>query len=90
VRLISNLETDTEKLIQIVLVGQPEFRAMLAVPSCASSRSESLRATTWRTQSRECEAYVRHRLAVAGVRARSFTAGALTGAQRVSGGRRDF
>jgi general secretion pathway protein A len=30
VRLISNLETDTEKLIQIVLMGQSELRAMLA------------------------------------------------------------
>ena len=31
-RLLSNLETDQEKLIQIVLMGQPEFQAKLAQP----------------------------------------------------------
>jgi general secretion pathway protein A len=32
-RLLSNLETSTEKLLQIILVGQPEFEAKLAQPS---------------------------------------------------------
>jgi general secretion pathway protein A len=40
-RLISNLETSTEKLLQIVLVGQPELDAKLAIRPCARSRSAS-------------------------------------------------
>ncbi|MCG8591492.1 MAG: AAA family ATPase [Proteobacteria bacterium] len=38
VRLLSNLETDTEKLMQIVLVGQPELLHMLAQPSLRQLR----------------------------------------------------
>jgi general secretion pathway protein A len=33
IRMLSNLETETEKLLQIVLVGQPELRELLAQPS---------------------------------------------------------
>ena len=40
VRLISNLETDTEKLIQIVLAGQPELGQLLEKRSCDRSTSE--------------------------------------------------
>ena len=32
VRLLTNLETDTQKLLQIILLGQPELRTMLARP----------------------------------------------------------
>jgi general secretion pathway protein A len=38
VRLLSNLETDTEKLLQIVLTGQPELRAKLAAPELRQLR----------------------------------------------------
>jgi len=38
VRLLSNLETDTEKLLQIVLTGQPELRRHLASPSLRQLR----------------------------------------------------
>jgi general secretion pathway protein A len=88
VRLISNLETDTEKLIQIVLVGQPEFRAMLARPELRQLAQRVTARYHLGTLSRvECEAYVRHRLRVAGGEGKIvFTAGALTVAQRVSGG----
>ena len=88
VRLISNLETDTEKLIQIVLVGQPEFRAMLARPELRQlAQRVTARYHLGALNRAECEAYVRHRLAVAGGEGKIvFTAGALTGAQRVSGG----
>jgi type II secretory pathway predicted ATPase ExeA len=47
VRLLSNLETPTSKLLQILLVGQPELNEMLDRPSCASSASGSCCATTW-------------------------------------------
>jgi len=33
IRMLSNLETDREKLLQIVLMGQPELRGLLALPS---------------------------------------------------------
>ena len=39
IRLISNLETDTEKLIKIVLMGQSELRECWPGTTCASSRS---------------------------------------------------
>ena len=31
-RLLTNLETDTQKLLQVVLIGQPELREALAKP----------------------------------------------------------
>ena len=33
IRMLSNLETDREKLIQIILIGQPELRDLMALPS---------------------------------------------------------
>jgi general secretion pathway protein A len=67
VRLISNLETDTEKLIQIVLLGQSELREHLS--------RRDLRQLAQRVTARyhldglsrtETEEYIRHRLHVAG------------------------
>jgi general secretion pathway protein A len=79
VRLISNLETATEKLIQIVLIGQPELNDMLA--------QRDLRQLAQRITARyhlnplgrsEMTQYIRHRLAVAGGIGRvDFSAGAL-------------
>jgi general secretion pathway protein A len=66
-RLLSNLETEREKLLTLVLIGQPELREMLEQPS--------LRQLAQRITSRshlepltldETRAYVRHRLVVAG------------------------
>ncbi len=80
VRLISNLETDTEKLIQIVLMGQSELHEMLG--------RRDLRQLAQRVTARfhltpldrgETEAYVKHRLAVAGGEGKvMFTGDALT------------
>ena len=67
VRLLTNLETNTQKLLQIILIGQPELRELLA-------RNE-LRQLAQRVTGRyhlnplsrdETTAYVRHRLRVAG------------------------
>jgi len=67
VRLISNLETDTEKLIQIILIGQSELREIL--------ERHDLRQLAQRVTARyhlsplsltETEEYVRHRIRVAG------------------------
>ena len=70
VRLLTNLETSTQKLLQIILIGQPELRTMLA--------RKDLRQLAQRITARfhltplnavETEAYLRHRFAVAGGRA---------------------
>ncbi len=88
IRLLSNLETDTEKLIQIVLLGQPELLEMLA--------RHDLRQLAQRVTARyhigplnraETEAYVQHRIQVAGGLGKVlFTKGALVAAHAVSGG----
>jgi general secretion pathway protein A len=38
-RLLTNLETSERKLLQIILIGQPELRDMVARPSWSSWRS---------------------------------------------------
>jgi general secretion pathway protein A len=66
VRLLSNLETDTQKLIQIVLIGQPELDAMLESPHLRQLRQRI--SVRWRLNSlsaSETREYVRHRLRVA-------------------------
>ena len=87
VRLLTNLETATQKLLQIILVGQPELREVLG-------RSE-LRQLAQRITGRyhlealtrpETLAYVRHRMRVAGATSDIFTAGALREVHRLSGG----
>jgi general secretion pathway protein A len=66
VRLLSNLETDTQKLIQIVLIGQPELDAMLESPHLRQLRQRI--SVRWRLNSlsaSETREYIRHRLRVA-------------------------
>ncbi|NBB93301.1 MAG: AAA family ATPase [Gammaproteobacteria bacterium] len=67
IRLLTNLETATDKLLQIILIGQPELRDLLSRPE--------LRQLAQRITARyhldplnrdETEAYVRHRLEIAG------------------------
>jgi len=88
VRLISNLETDTEKLIQIVLMGQSELQEML---SRRELRQLAQRVTAQYHLSPlsrpETEDYVAHRLRVAGGEGKvSFTPGALAVVHQRSGG----
>jgi type II secretory pathway predicted ATPase ExeA len=68
-RLLSNLETSTEKLLQIVLVGQPELEAKLAQPGLRQLRQRvSVQCRLDRLKDREVEDYVRLRLETAGAR----------------------
>jgi len=87
VRLLTNLETATQKLLQIILIGQPELREML-------DRTD-LRQLAQRITGRyhlnpllkhETVQYVRHRLRVAGAAGEIFTSAALAEMHRVSGG----
>jgi MSHA biogenesis protein MshM len=66
-RLLSNIETGKQKLIQIVMFGQPEFDDMLAHPrlrSLASRMSFSARLSA--LSPADCASYLRHRMTVAG------------------------
>ena len=87
VRLLTNLETNTQKLLQIILIGQPELRELL-------SRNE-LRQLAQRITGRyhlnplsheESAAYVLHRLRVAGATTDSFAPAALNEVFRLSQG----
>ena len=67
VRLLSNLETDTEKLLQIVLTGQPELLDKLADPSLRQLRQRiSIEHHVEALGREEVGAYLRHRVEVAG------------------------
>lgn len=87
VRLLTNLETDTQKLLQVVLLGQPELRDMLA--------RDDLRQLAQRITARfhltpldaaETAEYLRHRFRVAGGQRFPFDAGALRRLHARSGG----
>src|SRR5215469_9067249 len=87
VRLLTNLETNTQKLLQIILIGQPELRELLG-------RNE-LRQLAQRITGRyhlhplsrdETAAYVRHRLRVAGATTDIFSGSALSEVYRLSVG----
>lgn len=88
-RLISNLETEKRKLIQIVLFGQPELDDKLALPSARQLRQRIVfHYHLPPLQRRELRAYLDHRLRVAGYRGeRMFSRLALSALYRHSGGR---
>lgn len=88
VRLLSNLETDNQKLIQIVLLGQPELRDMLEDPALRQLRQRiTIRFHLGPLSEGELRQYVEHRLTVAGGRGiPSFEAGAITALARYSKG----
>jgi type II secretory pathway predicted ATPase ExeA len=67
IRLLTNLETFTEKLLQIVLVGQPELEHRLKQPQMRQLRQRlTLRAKTYPFTLDETKAYVQQRLRIAG------------------------
>ena len=87
VRLLTNLETATQKLLQIILIGQPELRELL-------DRTE-LRQLAQRITGRyhlkplsrhETQQYIRHRLRVAGASGEIFTPAALREVHRLAAG----
>lgn len=68
-RMLSNLETETEKLLQIILVGQPELRDLLEQPSLRQLNERiSVRYHLDELSKDDVPDYVGHRLAVAGDR----------------------
>ena len=88
IRMLSNLETPTSKLLQIILVGQPELAEKLARPELRQLRQRiELRHTLVPLDSREAAEYVRERLMIAGhPTGELFTGSALRAVHRLSGG----
>ncbi|MFZ2235926.1 MAG: AAA family ATPase [Dokdonella sp.] len=87
IRLLTNLETPTQKLLQIILLGQPELRDMLDRPELRQlAQRITARYHLTPLDSEETEAYVRHRLAVAGCTRSPFTRLGLKALFRRSGG----
>jgi len=67
VRLLSNLETEQQKLVQIVLVGQPELRDRLRKPEFRQlAQRITVRYHLERLSKDETAEYLHHRLAIAG------------------------
>ncbi|MDP6435768.1 MAG: AAA family ATPase [Gammaproteobacteria bacterium] len=87
IRLLTNLETASQKLLQITLIGQPELRTML---SRVDLRQLAQRITgryhLEPLSQEETEEYVRHRLSVAGGSGNIFTSQACRELYRLSGG----
>jgi general secretion pathway protein A len=66
-RLLSNLETDQEKLVQIVLMGQPELQARLDRPSLRQLKQRvALQCRLLPLEDKEVGSYVHFRLRAAG------------------------
>ena len=67
VRLLSNFETSSQKLMQILLVGQPELRAKLDAPELRQLKQRiGLRCHIGPLSPEETRLYIRHRLRIAG------------------------
>lgn len=87
VRLLTNLETATQKLLQIILIGQPELRDQLA--------REDMRQLSQRITARyhlepiscdETSSYIRHRLQICGTEHTLFTPRAMQRIHKLSEG----
>jgi general secretion pathway protein A len=87
VRLLTNLETSTQKLLQIILIGQPELRTLL--------QREDMRQLAQRVTARyrlepltreETRAYIKHRLHICGATRPIFNKSAVNRIYRLSGG----
>jgi len=77
IRLLTNLETSEKKLLQIILVGQPELNQILAQPSQRQTAQRiTARYHLMPLTLAETRHYIHHRLSVAGLEARVFSSSA--------------
>jgi len=87
VRLLTNLETATTKLLQIILIGQEELRSLLEQPDLRQLAQRITGRYHLSPLSRaESAGYVKHRMRVAGATAEAFTPAALREVHRLSNG----
>src|SRR4051812_22699992 len=88
IRVLSNLETDQEKLLHIILVGQPELLEKIRTPSMAQlDQRISIRCRLSLLSDQETDRYIHHRMNVAGGRGQvRFEPRAITEIHRASTG----
>jgi general secretion pathway protein A len=88
IRQLSNLETASQKLLQVILSGQPQLDLYLQDPALVQLKQRiSLKATLHRLNESDTVAYIQHRLKVAGARKQEiFTAAALQMVFEISDG----
>lgn len=71
IRMLSNLETEREKLLQIVFVGQPELNEILAAPALRQlSERIMVRYVLRALDQEDVQGYIEHRLAMGGAQGR--------------------
>ena len=86
-RLLTNLETNERKLLQIILLGQPELALMLDRPELRQlSQRIVARYHLGPLTKAEVAAYVRHRLEISGAQRQLFPAALMGRVYRLSGG----
>ena len=86
-RLLTNLETNERKLLQIILLGQPELALMLERPELRQlSQRIVARYHLGPLTKPEVAAYVRHRLEISGAQRQLFPAALMSRVYRLSGG----
>ena len=87
IRLLTNLETNTHKLLQIILLGQPELADKLKQPELRQlSQRITARYHLSPLSFSEMKAYIAHRLSVAGIEAALFRNNSLRRLYRLTGG----
>jgi general secretion pathway protein A len=87
IRLLSNLETTTQKLLQIILMGQPELKDLLKRPDLKQLRQRiTVRCHLLELSLEEVKQYIGHRLSVAGARENFFTVEAMQRIYELSSG----
>ncbi|WP_420426488.1 AAA family ATPase [Algiphilus sp.] len=87
VRLLTNLETSKEKLLRIMLIGQPELDDLLSLPSLRQlAQRITARFHLTALDRFETAEYIAHRLRVAGGDAEIFTPAAMRAAYKASEG----
>lgn len=78
IRLLSNLETATHKLLQIILLGQPELNDLLKRPDLKQLKQRiSVRYHLPELSHEEVKQYIQHRLNIAGAKENFFTPDAI-------------
>lgn len=86
-RLLTNLETNERKLLQLILLGQPELNTLLAQPSLRQLAQRITARYHLRPLARqEVAQYIEHRLSIAGYRGHLFTPAAVALMYRYSKG----
>lgn len=87
IRLLTNLETNKQKLLQIVMLGQPELKVMLAKPELRQlAQRITARYHLEPLSPQETVNYICHRLSVAGVERPLFSSATIRKLYRLSGG----